>query len=65
MIYWVAEIWWDNNLISPDIIKNSFKVTGLSNKLDGRENELFTGFKRLEEIIVVEDDEYEKNDMFE
>jgi len=40
-------------------------VTGLSNNLDGSENDLFTGFKRLEEIIVVEDDEYEKNDMFE
>ena len=65
LINWVAEIWWDNNLISPDIIKNSFKVTGLSNNLDGSENDLFTGFKRLEEIIVVEDDEYEKNDMFE
>ena len=65
LINWVAEIWWDNNLISPDIIKNSFKVTGLSNNLDRSENDLFTGFKRLEEIIVVEDDEYEKNDMFE
>ena len=42
------------------------KVTvGLSNYLNGRQNELFIGFKRLEEIIVVEDDEYEKKDMLE
>ena len=47
LINWVSEIWWNNNLNSPDIIKNSFKVNGLSNNLDGSENKLFIGFKRL------------------
>ena len=65
LINWVAETWWDDNLINPFLIKNSFKVTGLSNNLDGSEDELFTGFKRLKELVVVEDDDYEKNDIFD
>ena len=52
-------------MINPLLIKNSFKVTGLSNNLDGSENELFTGFKRLKEVVVVGEDEYEKNDMID
>ena len=56
MINWFAETWWDDNLITPYLIKNRFKVT---------ENELFTGFKRLEELIVAEDDKYQKSDMIE
>ena len=55
-----ADNWWDNNLINPYIIKNCFIITGLSNKLDDSEDELFTGFKRLKEFVVVDGDDYEK-----
>ena len=47
LVIWVAETRWDDNMVNSLLIKNSFKVTGLSNNLDESENELFTGFKRL------------------
>ena len=49
-INWVAETWLDDKQISPYNIKNSFKVAGLTNKLDESENELFTGLKKIRRI---------------
>ena len=35
------------------MVKSSFRITGLANKLDGSEDYLFKGFKNLREEIVV------------
>ena len=60
IINWISEVWWDNNLITPFMIQNSFKVTGLINKIDRSENDLFTGFKKIRKEIIIRDDEMEK-----
>ena len=45
------------------MIKNSFKITGLTNKLDVSENQLFIGFKRIREEIINGNDINKKNDV--
>ena len=65
IINWVSEVWWDNNLITPYMIKNSFKITELTKKLDGSENELFTRFKRIKEEIIIGNDINEKNEVID
>ena len=47
------------------MIKNHFKITGLTNNLDGSENELFTGFKRIKEEIIIGNDINEKNEVLD
>ena len=41
MIQWVLEIWNSNDIIEKDTINKVFKKAGISNKLDGSEDDLF------------------------
>lgn len=41
IIQWVLEIWNSNDIIEKDTINKVFKKAGISNKLDGSEDDLF------------------------
>ena len=41
---WIIDSWYNNTIIKSDVIVKSFLVTGISNNLDGSEDEEFNGF---------------------
>ena len=41
LIEWIISSWYEHNVISKDMIINSFKKTAISNKMDGTESNLF------------------------
>jgi hypothetical protein len=41
IIEWINTVWNDSNLITNTILFNSLKYCGITNKLDGSEDELF------------------------
>lgn len=51
----------NSKVISKDIIYISFRICGLSNKLDDSENNLFKGFELLLQKIVIDEDKEWKN----
>lgn len=53
IIDWIADIWWNNDQINSTLIKSSFRIIGLANKLDKSEGYLFKEFKTLREEIVL------------
>ena len=64
IINWIGDIWYDDTIISKNIIYNSFKVCGLSNNINGTEDHLIKCFEFLKNKIneISEDDEiYEDN----
>ena len=66
IINWVGDIWYSDKIINKELIKNSFKVCGLSNKIDGSEDDLIKVLDFLENKtndIDDEDEEYIKNDL--
>lgn len=66
IIDWVGDIWYDDNIISKELIKNSFKVCGLSNNVDCSEDNLIKVLDFLEnktEDVEDGDEEYIKNDL--
>ena len=66
IINWVGDIWFSDKIINKELIKNSFKVCGLSNKIDGSEDDLIKVLDFLENKtndIDDEDEEYIKNDL--
>ena len=38
----ITKVWWDQNIISKEIIYKSFQITGIANSLKGEENYLFS-----------------------
>ena len=48
MIVFICDNWYDSNLISNDMVYKSFKVTGLANKLDHSEDNLFKAQSQME-----------------
>ena len=54
LLEWIIKAWENNETISPQIVKNSFKFCGISNNLDGSEDELFKWFDKLNEQGIIE-----------
>ena len=54
LLEWIIRVWENNETISPQIVKNSFIFCGISNILDGSEDELFNGFDKLNEQGIIE-----------
>lgn len=48
--------WSDDKKITTEIIKNSFLYCGITSKLDGSEDEIFVGYKKLNEQGFIEND---------
>ena len=65
IINWVSDIWWDEFAINRNMIKYSFRITGISNNLNGSENLLFKAYQKLREEIVIEQDKDEKEEIAE
>ena len=57
MIQFICDTWYDDNLITKELVYKSFRVTGISNKLDRSEDDLFSAWKKMEEEApLIEDD---------
>ena len=48
MISFIFDTWYDSNIIIKEIIYKSFRVTGISNKLDHSEDNLFKSWSEME-----------------
>ena len=49
MIEYIYDIWYDDKIITKEIIYKSFRATGIANKLDKAEDYLFTSWARMKE----------------
>ena len=61
LLKWIIDSRYNNEIIKSDVIVKSFLVTGISNKLDGSEDEEFNGFEKINDIRFIEDD-FTEND---
>jgi len=53
LLKWINECWYDSNILKKEMIVKSFLVTGISNKLDGTEDDEFQGFNKIQDICIV------------
>lgn len=65
MIKIICETWYNDNIISEDMIYKSFRSTGLGNKLDHSEDNLFTSWKNMQTEVPLIDDDLEKDYKYE
>jgi hypothetical protein len=57
MIQYICDVWYDDNIINKDMIYNSFRETGIGNKLDRSEDNLFNVWPKMKnEIPLIETD---------
>ena len=65
IVNWICEVWYDEKLITKSIIYNSFKYSGLSNKIDGSEDWMIkiSDFLKNKTDDVNEEDELLINDI--
>ena len=56
LLNWILNMWDDKNKITTEVIKNSFLYCGITNKLDGTEDEMFVGYEKINEIGIIEND---------
>ena len=56
LMKWIIDSWYNNEIIKSNVVVKSFLVTGISNKLDGSEDEDFIGFVKINDIGFIEDD---------
>ena len=61
----VYKTWWDQNIITKEMIYKSFRITGIANSLNGQEDYLFTAWGKIQaENPIIENDieEYNEDD---
>ena len=65
IINWICDVWYDEKLITKSIIYNSFKFSGLSNKIEGSEDWMIkiSEFLKNKTNDVNEEDELLTNDI--
>ncbi len=51
MIDFIVSVWFDNEIITKEIVYNSFRTTGISNKLNRSEDGLFKVWSKIKEEI--------------
>ena len=56
LLKWINDCWYDSNILKKEMIVKSFLVTGISNKLDGTEDDEFQGFNKIQIICIVKND---------
>lgn len=64
----ITKVWWDENIITKEMIYKSFRVTGIANSLNGEEDYLFSAWSKMqEERPLVENniDEYIEDDFMD
>lgn len=60
MIDLIINTWYDNNIITKDIIYKSFRVTGIANNLDHSEDSLFGAWTKMKEEKPLIDNDLEE-----
>ena len=57
IIDWICSVWNNNEIISSELVYNSFRCTGIGNNLNGSEDHMFTAWKYMqEEKSLIDDD---------
>ena len=53
----ICKTWWDPNIITKEMIYKSFRITGITNSLNGQEDYLFTALGKMQaENPIIEND---------
>ena len=60
MIEYICDIWYDDKIITKEIIYKSFRATGIAHKLDKSEDYLFTSWARMKEDNKLIENDLEK-----
>ena len=45
----ITKVWCDPNFITKEMLYNSFRYTGIANVLNGKEDNFFNAWKKMEE----------------
>ena len=53
----VCSVWNNDEIISRELIYNSFRCTGIGNNLNGSEDHMFTAWKHMQEEKPLIDDD--------
>ena len=51
MIQYICDIWYDEKIISREMVYKSFRETGIGNKLDRTEDSLFGAWAKMKNEI--------------
>ncbi len=65
MIKFICDTWYSENIITKDMIRKSFKITGLTNKLDHSEDCLFQAWSKMKEEVPLIDDDLQEDYNFD
>ena len=57
IIDWICSVWNNDEIISRELIYNSFRCTGIGNNLNGSEDHMFTAWKHMQEEKPLIDDD--------
>ena len=57
IIDWICSVWYSDEIISRELIYNSFRCMGIGNNLNGSEDHMFTAWKHIQEEKPVIDDD--------
>ena len=56
IIDWIFSVWYNDEIISKELIYKIFRCTGIKNNLNGAEEHMFTAWKHIQEEKPVIDD---------
>lgn len=56
ILKWIVDVWNNDSNIKNDIIRDAFLYCGISNKMDGSEDEMFRGYDKIKEQGLIEND---------
>ena len=48
----ITKVWWDENIITKEMIYKSFRITGIANSLNGEEDYLFSAWAKMQEVFL-------------
>jgi hypothetical protein len=61
MIEFICEVWYDNNVITKEMVYNSFRVTGIANNINHSEDHIFASWRKMEEELPIIDNDLEES----
>ena len=65
LIQWIFEVWYNESIITSNCIINTFKSTGISNNINGKEDYLIKAYNIAKELMgKVEEEEISNDNIF-
>ena len=65
LIQWIFEVWYNESIITSNCIINTFKSTGISNNINGKEDDLIKSYNIAKELMgKVEEEEISNDNIF-